>query len=410
MKIGYLMQAGVPNVRQRPLSGPANHVKQVFNELRKLGHQVRLLAYLDGQIWLSDDLEAYKPVANLWLDRGLLHLFEKGIRRIQSEFYLPYVALFDSLRFVQACHQELADCDLFYERMGWMGYGGAVVSRWLNKPLVLEINGDHLAEMELQGIAPHGMQRQASMKLTRFAARHASHAVATGESWRRRYMEQWDITPEKVSVIENGSELVELLDRGQLRAFRHDNNRSQELKVAYVGAFEPWHGVPILVRAVARVVAQGLDLHLLLIGSGSEENRIKELVGTTGLEKRVTFTGQLCNVKLAEFLRDAEIGVSPYCGRDEYSGLKLLDYKAAGLATIASGKGGEPRAIEHGRSGWIVSPCDEMELSKAITLLASNGDLRKRLGQLARIEAEKIHSWQNTALQLSELFDNLVIA
>ena len=66
MKIGYLMQAGVPDMRQLPLSGPANHVKHVFNELHKLGHQVRLVAYMDGKIWQSDDLETFRTsVASL---------------------------------------------------------------------------------------------------------------------------------------------------------------------------------------------------------------------------------------------------------------------------------------------------------------------------------------------------------
>ena len=33
MKIGYLMQAGVPDIRQRPLSAPANHVWRVYKQL-----------------------------------------------------------------------------------------------------------------------------------------------------------------------------------------------------------------------------------------------------------------------------------------------------------------------------------------------------------------------------------------
>jgi hypothetical protein len=55
MKIGYLMQAGVPDIRQRPLSGPANHVWQVYKQLEALGHQMTLLAVLDGKIWLSTE-------------------------------------------------------------------------------------------------------------------------------------------------------------------------------------------------------------------------------------------------------------------------------------------------------------------------------------------------------------------
>jgi hypothetical protein len=40
------MQAGGPDVRKHPLSGPAMHVLKVYEELQSLGHQVRLIAFL----------------------------------------------------------------------------------------------------------------------------------------------------------------------------------------------------------------------------------------------------------------------------------------------------------------------------------------------------------------------------
>jgi glycosyltransferase involved in cell wall biosynthesis len=408
MNIGYLLQSGVPDVRSSPLSGPANHVKYVIKELRTLGHRVRLLACLDGRIWRSDDFQSFEPVVLRPFKLRSVLLFESVLRRIQSELQLPYAALFESLRFAQACQQELAGCDLLFERMGWMGYAGALSSRMMKKPLVLEINGDHLAEMELLGIAPQGLQRTLSARLTRFAAQQAIHSVATGEAWRRSFIQRWGVAPDKVSVIENGSELVELLDRDELRSFSHDENSSRAIKVAYVGSFDPWQGIHVLLRAAERAVAQNLDIQLYLIGDCPVDNGIREVVRSSGLEERVIFTGRVCTAELAEYLKDVEIGVSPYCGRDEYSGLKLLDYKAAGLATIASGESGEPKVIEHGRTGLIVPPCNEIALCEALTLLVTNGGLRRRLGQTARIEAETEHSWHNTAVQLCEVFERIL--
>ncbi|MCA9969265.1 MAG: hypothetical protein KC425_03570, partial [Anaerolineales bacterium] len=102
MKIGYLMQAGVPDMRVAPLSGPAVHVQQVCAELRRLGHDVRLVARFDDGIWLSDDLQQYRPAPATWLDSGLPRLLERVIRRVQATLRLPYAALFDSLRFAAA--------------------------------------------------------------------------------------------------------------------------------------------------------------------------------------------------------------------------------------------------------------------------------------------------------------------
>ena len=118
----------------------------------------------------------------------------------------------------------------------------------------------------------------------------------------------------------------------------------------------------------------------------------------------MTQSGYLDALQLANILAKADIGVSPYCGRKEYSGLKILDYKGAGLAIIASGENGQPSIIEHKRTGWIVTPCDANALRDAIVHLAREQDLRKSLGKAARLEAEQYHTWQHTARELERVF------
>jgi glycosyltransferase involved in cell wall biosynthesis len=408
MKIGYIMQEGVPEIRKSPLSGPAVHVQYVFNELRELGHQVTLLAKFDGKTLVSVDLENFAPVTTNWIDRGPFHLFERAVRRIQFEMRLPYVAFFESLRFASACRQVLADCDIYYERMGWMGFGGVLASRWLGIPLIWEVNGDHISEMELLGNAPSGAQLQLSSWLTLRAVRQPAHIIATGEGWRQRFIQRWEVDPSKVTVIENGSEVVSLIHRDQLACFSNYYDPQKPVIVLYIGGFEPWHGLNILLQAVARAVSQRSELRLILVGSGSELAEMNRLIRELKLETRVKLTGQLDFSELLNYLIEADIGVSPYCGRVEYSGLKLLDYKAAGLAIIASGENGQPSVIRHGQTGWIVPPCDVDALSKAIVTLAKDTNLRRKLGQQARIEAETCHKWRHTAEQIIKIFSREV--
>jgi glycosyltransferase involved in cell wall biosynthesis len=324
MKIGYLLQAGVPEIRARYLSGAANHVRQTFNELSNLGHHLCLLANFDGQIWKSIDLKQFEPVPVRWLDQGGFRKFEKIIRRIQADLRLPYLALFESLKFAQVCRQELSNFDLFYERMGWMGYGGGMASRLLGIPLIFEVNGDHLSEMEMLGVAPKGLQRYLSIALMKRAVRRTTHVVATGEGWRQQFINQWKYPSHKITVIENGSEVVNLLARDQLRSFQpHD--KLTDPTIIYIGGFEPWHGVTILIRAFAKLIAEKDLAQLVLMGTGSELANIEQLIHNCALEEYVTLTGQLSVEQSAGYLAMSDIGVSPYCGRVEYSGLKLLD-------------------------------------------------------------------------------------
>ena len=409
MKIGYLLQAGAPNMHAQPLSGPAAHVWHVCHELQCLGHQVRLLGAAGGRIWCSDDLQTFQPVVTP-MDRGGRRLFERVVRRTQRTLHLPYLHWFDSQHFAAACRQELAECDLLYERMGWMGYGGAIASRRSGQPLILEVNGDHLSEYEMLGAAPHGVQRAASLRLMRWATQQAAWVVATGEGWRRRFLERWPVDAQHVTVVENGSEVVDLLARDELANFQPLPGAPAAVRLVYLGAFEPWHGLPVLLEALAQVVSRQTAVHLDIIGDGSTRPQIEDLAANLALSPYVTFHGFLRMAAAAQILGRAEIGVSPYCGRVEYSGLKLLDYKAAGLATIASGADGEPAVLRHGQTGWIVPPCDVDQLAAAIVTLCADADLRRRIGQAARAEAETDHSWRHTVEQLEAIFEQVVRA
>jgi glycosyltransferase involved in cell wall biosynthesis len=408
MRIGYLLQAGAPDMQVEPRPGPAAHVWHVCQEWRALGHDVRVLALAGQSLFRSDDLSTYTPV-QVPMDRGALRLMERGIRRTQSTFRLPYLHFFEGTRFASACWQELGDCDVLYERMGWMGLGGAIAASRSGQPLVLEVNGDHLAEYEMLGVAPQGVQRRASLRLMRWATRQADWVVATGEGWRRSFLARWPVEPQRVSVVENGSEVVELLSRSDLASFQPPGRGDgRPVRLVYVGAFEPWHGILVLIEALAKAVAQRQDLHLDLIGDGSARAEIERLIAEHRLQTYVTIHGFLRIEQAAPILGKGEIGLSPYCGRAEFSGLKLLDYKAAGLATIASGRDGEPAVLRHGQTGFIVPPCDAEQLAAAILTLCADAPLRRCIGQAARLDAEAQHSWRHTAEQLLTLFEPLV--
>lgn len=407
MKIGYLMQAGAADMMASPLSGPANHVKHVCQELEALGHSVEILLHLHGQLWHSADLAVYQPVHVPRLERGPWRLVQGMLRRTQGTLHLPHSAFFEAFHFAVACRQVLGDADLFIERMGWLGYGGTLASRWLNRPLCLEVNGDHLDEMTMLGVAPQGLQRWLSLQQMRWMTRQAAHVITTGDGWRQRFLERWPVPAAKVTAVENGSEVVDLLDRHALRAFAEDD-RERAINVVYVGGFEQWHGVVNLLRGLATALAQGANTMLYLIGTGPEQETIEQTIRELHLEDHVTMTGFLDIQTLATYLAQADIGVCPYCGRVEYSGLKLLDYKAAGLATIASGANGQPIVLRHGETGWIVPPCDIDALSTALVTLSNDHALRRQMGQIARMEAEREHSWRHTAQRLEQIFQTVL--
>ena len=405
MKIGYLMQLG-EEIRFPPYSGPANHVRHVIEELRRGGHSVRLLIRLGDKIWRTDDLADFQSITVELADRGPLRWLEKVVRWTQSKLHLPYLGLFESLRFALACRQELQGSVVYLERFSWMSYGGVLASRWLGVPLVLEYNGDPLLELDTKGEAPQGVQRRISVWLMRWVFTKAAFIVASGNGWRDNCIDRWNVPPGKVTTIENGTELVRLLRRDQLHSFGSIPSPADPVNLVYLGNFYAWHGVLILLRAFSSAIKQGANLRLRLIGAGAGFEDAQELASQLELNGFVNFMGRLPVEEYGLHLGQADIGLSPYCGWNEYSGLKLFDYKAAGLACIASGKDGQPVTLKHGETGWIVPPCDEQALCAAILRLATDRELIRRMGQAARIEAETTHGWDHTARLLEQVLSD----
>jgi len=406
VKIGFVVQQA-PELRWPPFDGPAEHIRNVVGSLQQLGHSVRLVVGFNGAAWSSEDLDILQPVTPSSRGGVGRHL-ERGARRMQSSLRLPYLNLFDSHHFSLACVRELKDVDLLYERLSWTGYGGHWAAGRLGLPHALEYNGDPLLDLEAKKIAPRGLQRRFACWGMRRILNQADHIVASGHGWRRQLLEAWGVEAGRVTVVENGTALLGLLERSQLSSFGPEIPVDRPIEVVYLGGFLPWHGIDRLLLAAAKIGQEGLRFRLRLIGSGPGLEAAEVLAGELGIRDRVAFLGNRLPAEYGPMLAGSDLAVSPYCGWKEYSGLKLLDYKAAGLAIVASGEGGEPATLSHGFTGLIVPPCDVEALAQAILTLAASPSLRRSMGQAARLEAELHHSWARTAGSLERLFEQLI--
>lgn len=401
MKIGYLAQLS-PDIRNPPFDGPANHIRHIIHEWRKLNHQVRFIGGINSIYWQSDDLYKFQRIEN-----QQKNFLERSIRKIQSITHLPYLSYFESKNYSRIVSRHLANVDCLYERASWMSYGGLLASKRMNIPLLLEYNGDPLQDLRSKGQHPRGVQLVISSSLFRNTLAGATHLIASGQGWKNNLIEKWKISPQKISVVENGTILVNLLPRENLANFQETPPDSQ-IKIAYLGGFYPWHGTKIAVKAFQRLICEGINAQLIMIGEGSDLEDTKKLATSLGLEDKVVFTGALPPEKYGEILASCHIGLSPYCGWSEYSGLKLFDYKAAGLAIIASGENGQPKTLVHNKTGIIVPPCDENALINAMKVLIKDREFTVTLGQQSRFEAEATHSWGHSAQQIINIINQFV--
>ena len=136
-------------------------------------------------------------------------------------------------------------------------------------------------------------------------------------------------------------------------------------------------GFDVLIRALALLVGQGVDLDLVIAGEGwGEERALQELAVELAVSERVRFLGRVTD--LSAWLADAFAFVLS----SRYEGFPnvLLEALASGTATIATDCPSGPREIlEPGGLGMLV-PCeDPAAIAAAVTSLQTDAALRNRL-------------------------------
>lgn len=172
----------------------------------------------------------------------------------------------------------------------------------------------------------------------------------------------------------------------------------------YVGRLSYEKRIDWLYAPVTRVPG----LRLALVGSGPAEAELKHRFAGTA----TTFTGYLSGVELAEAYASADVFLFP--SDTETLGFVAMESMASGVPAVGARAGGIPDVIEHGVNGLLFTPGDLGELTEQVRLLATDADLRARLGARARRDMEA-HGWRaatqalidhyRTAVRVQRLYD-----
>jgi glycosyltransferase involved in cell wall biosynthesis len=150
--------------------------------------------------------------------------------------------------------------------------------------------------------------------------------------------------------------------------------------VGVVARLEPEKGHPTLLDAWARVLASVPNAHLLIVGEGSQREKLEAQAAALGLLGSATFTGRRDDVPAVT----AALDVAVLPSYREAQGLSILEAMALSRPVVASAVGGIPEMIEDGRTGLLVPPRDPDALAAAIVRLLRDHPYADTLGRAGR--------------------------
>jgi starch synthase len=274
--------------------------------------------------------------------------------------------------------------DVLYERLALYSAIGSDVARSLRIPHFVELNAPLPAE----------------------AARYRLlEREAEAERLERRTLSGADVvlvvSPPLVAYARTrGARRVQVVPNAvDPAAYPRKPERDGRRPVAaFAGALRPWHGIECLARAWALLGSAAPEL--LVVGDGPGRALLEGAGAWT--------TGAVSHVLVPELLAQADIGLAPYAADapDYFSPLKLFEYLAAGLATIAGDLPGV-RAVVDEQTAVLVPPGNAEALAGAVAALSSDSTRRRKLGEAGRALVLSRHTWAhraNTLLELAERY------
>ena len=159
--------------------------------------------------------------------------------------------------------------------------------------------------------------------------------------------------------------------------------------IAYTGRIALEKNLETLLRAFASLARDGTDAHLVLIGGGPWEDECRRVTVSERMEERVHFAGYLERDDLFDWLADSDVYAFP--SLTDTQGVAVLEAMALGCPPVAIRSGAVEDVIRDGVDGLLVEATAEA-LSQGLTTVLGDDTLRSRLAGQARLRAEEFSS------------------
>jgi sugar transferase (PEP-CTERM/EpsH1 system associated) len=278
----------------------------------------------------------------------------------------------------------------------WGAIEAVVAARLARVPVA--IHSEHGYEIEML----NGLSRR--KRWVRRAVYAMTDCVFTvSEQLREYHAAQAGVTTRGIRVVPNGVDTNRFAPRPEKRfdLRKRIGLPIEGLVAGTVGRVVAIKGHATLLDAAESLINRGVDVYVLLAGSGPELAGLQERVkNSRALTGRVVFLGATDGVP--EVLNAMDAFVLPSVS--EGMSNTLLEAMASGLPVLATRVGGNPELVEHGRTGWLFPPGNISELAAHLERLSVEPGLRLRFGDASRRVAVERFSLEKMTAGYQELY------
>ncbi len=204
------------------------------------------------------------------------------------------------------------------------------------------------------------------------------------------------ITPERTFVVYNG------LDLPAFDALPGDPlvpKQPQRVVIGCAGRLTKQKGHTYLLESVAMLRSRGVEVTVLLAGTGELDRDLRAQAKRLGLEHCFHFLGFVEEMK--KFYASIDILALPSLW--EGFGYVLTEAMTMRLPVVAFNTSNIPEVVVHGETGLLVPERNSGAFADALESLIRAPELRSRMGQAGRRRVESCFTLAKTVHELEEI-------
>ena len=215
------------------------------------------------------------------------------------------------------------------------------------------------------------LQRKIEKMINGKTLRSGTKILVSNNETKKIIIDEYNVMQEKISIVPNGVDL----------SMFNITKKKNPKKVVFAGAMYYHRGLDVLLETIPLVIEKIPDAKFVLLGSGTEMDKLKEIVSKNKLDNSVEFKGWIEREKIPENIADASIGIGPLRLTEVTSRalpIKVLEYMAVSLPLIAQ-KGTLPNdVLENEKNGFFIE--NHIELAEKIILLLNEPKKVQNMG------------------------------
>ncbi len=266
---------------------------------------------------------------------------------------------------------------------------------FVRKPLVVNAHGsDVLPTTKLGYFIQH---------LVAPIVRGANLVVVPSQYFKEMVVERYQIDERNVYVSPSSGIDTKL--------FKPGSDVPHEIfTIGYVSRIDQGKGWDILLNAVKIIRdMRSYKFRLLIIGGGSEEKELRNMVSQYSLHDQVELVGVVKHDKLPDWYRKMDVFVFPTTRSAESLGLVGLEAMSCGVPVIGSDIGGLKGYIEGGFNGELFAVGDEEALIVMLQKFLSLSDIEMKAYRLQAVRTALRYDSKEVTVRLKQKLMQLIV-